>query len=68
MTDTLPHDTHDSISCAELDRLAYLPTDDTYHLWQKDPLVLLAIRARRAQIHLEMRLALLRAEEDEQTS
>ena len=57
--------THQSIPCAILDRIAHLPSDEqiarTADAWD-----VFRIQARRAQIHLEMRMELLRQEEQEQ--
>ena len=52
-----------SVSCIELDRLAHLPPEPLpAHLDVYDALL---IQARRAQIHIEIRMELLAEEEEE---
>lgn len=63
MTDN-PTYTHHTIPCAVLDEAARLPTAETL-AGVRDPLDVLLLNARKAQIHLEMRLEML-AEEEEQ--
>ena len=59
MTDT---HTHTTISCALLDAQAQLPPEEQVAR-VSDPFDRYRIQIRRAQIHLEMRMELLRAEE-----
>ena len=52
------------VSCAELDRRAHLPPEPLpAHLDVCDALL---IQARRAQIHIEMRMELMAEEEEQQ--
>lgn len=53
-----------AISCAELDQLAALPPEplpESLDVWDA-----LAIQARRAQIHIELRMELMAEEERQQ--
>ena len=54
--------THQTIPCALLDQIARLPSEPlpaTLDAWD-----VFRIQARRAQIHLEMRMEMLREEEE----
>lgn len=55
--------THATLPCAELDRRAHLPPEQQFGA-TLDPLDRCRIQARRAQIHLEMRMEMARAEEE----
>ena len=57
---TQQHWTHHTIPCAELDRRGHLPPEPPP---ETDVWLALLVAARRAQIHLEMRMELLREEE-----
>ena len=61
MSDTY---THHTIPCDVLDHMAHLPSDEQIarvpNAWD-----VYRIQARRAQIHLEMRMEMLREEEEE---
>ena len=54
--------THATIPCALLDVQAHLPPDEQVER-VPDPFDRYRIQTRRAQIHLEMRMEILRAEE-----
>ena len=56
--------THQTIPCAVLDQIARLPPEPlpaTLDAWD-----VFRIQARRAQIHLEMRMEMLRQEEEQE--
>ena len=53
---------HDTIPCGVLDVRAHLPPDEQIEL-VPDAWDVFRIQARRAQIHLEMRMEMLRKEE-----
>ena len=57
--------THQTIPCAILDQIAHRPSDEqiarTADAWD-----VFRIQARKAQIHLEMRMEMLRQEEEQE--
>ena len=59
--------THATVPCAVLDAQGRIPSDEQIagvaDIWMR-----YRIQARRAQVHLEMRMELLRAEEEQEAT
>ena len=60
--------THTTVPCAELDARAHLPPEEQVARQVADVWDVYRIQARRAQVHLEMRMELLRIEEEQEAT